>query len=142
MKKIREYAIKRLSGHSNEELNFILLKLVQAIRYEDISFKNCCSPLVQFLIECCSKDKILSSSLFWFIECESDISDQGQKNSELNDKITKIYGAIRDKFLEEIKKYTQNFTIINNEVAFKAELVKISDTLSKVRGVEKKKKKN
>ena len=40
MKKIREYAIKKLSGHSNEDLNFILLQLVQAIRYEDISLKN------------------------------------------------------------------------------------------------------
>ena len=33
MKKIREYAIKKLSEHSNEDFNFILLQLVQAIRY-------------------------------------------------------------------------------------------------------------
>ena len=140
MKKIREYAIKKLSGHSNEELNFILLQLVQAIRYEDISLKNINSPLVQFLIERCCKDKILSSSFYWFIECESDTSDQGPKTNEIIEKITKIYGVIRDKFLEEIKKYSENFKIINNEVQFKAELVKISDILSKVRGVDNKKK--
>ena len=139
MKKIREYAIKKLSNHSNEELNFILLQLVQAIRYEDISLKNINSPLVQFLVERCCKDKILSSSFFWFIECESDISDQGSKTNEINE-ITKIYGLIRDKFFEDIKKYPENFNIINNEMAFKAELVKISDHLSKVRSVDNKKK--
>ena len=140
MKKIREYAIKKLSEHSNEDLNFILLQLVQAIRYEDISPKNINSPLVQFLIEHCCKDIILSSSFFWFIECESDTSDQGPKTNEVNEKITKIYGLIRDKFFEDIKKYPENFKIINNEVAFKAGLVKISDVLSKVGKVENKKK--
>ena len=67
MKKLREYAINKLSQHTNEELNFILLQLVQAIRYEDISLKNVESPLVLFLTERCSKDVILSSSFFWFI---------------------------------------------------------------------------
>ena len=140
MKKIREYAIKKLSGHSNEDLNFILLQLVQAIRYEDISLKNVNSPLVQFLIERCCKDIILSTSFFWFIECESDTSDQGPKTNEVNETITKIYGLRRDKFFEDIKKYPENFKIINNEVAFKAGLVKISDMLSKVGKVENKKK--
>ena len=140
MKKIREYAIKKLSCHSNEDLNFILLQLVQAIRYENISLKNVNSPLVQFLIERCCKDIILSTSFFWFIECESDTSDQGPKTNEVNETITKIYGLIRDKFFEDIKKYPENFKIINNEVAFKAGLVKISDMLSKVSKVENKKK--
>ena len=140
MKKIREYAIKKLSGHSNEELNFILLQLVQAIRYEDISLKNVNSPLVQFLIERCCKDIILSSSFFWFIECESDVRDQSSKTNEVNETITKIYGLIRDKFFEDIRKYPENFKIINNEVFFKAGLEKISDTLSKVGRVDNKKK--
>ena len=140
MKKIRQYAIKKLSDHTNEELNFILLQLVQAIRYEDISLKNINSPLVQFLIERCCKDTILSSSFFWFIECESDTSDQGPKTNEVHETITKIYGLIRDKFFEDIKKYPENFKIINNEVVFKAGLVKISDSLSKVSKVDNKKK--
>ena len=37
MKHLRKFAVKKLGEHSNEELNFILLQLVQAIRYEDIS---------------------------------------------------------------------------------------------------------
>ena len=89
MKKIREYAIKKLSNHSNEELNFILLQLVQAIRYENISLKNINSPLVQFLVDHCCKDKILSSSFFWLIECKSEISDQGSKTNDINN-MTKI----------------------------------------------------
>ena len=141
MKKIREYAIKKLSDHSNEELNFILLQLVQAIRYEDISLKKIdTSPLVKFLIQRCCKDIILSSSFFWFIECEADTSDQGPKTNEINETITKIYGLIRDKFFEDIKKYPENFNIINNEISFKEELVKISSILSKVSRVENKKK--
>ena len=37
MKQLRKFAVEKLSKISNEELNFILLQLVQAIRYEDIS---------------------------------------------------------------------------------------------------------
>ena len=40
MKELRKFAVKKLGEHSNEELNFILLQLVQAIRYEDISSKK------------------------------------------------------------------------------------------------------
>ena len=72
MKKLRKFAVTKLEEHSNEELNFILLQLVQAIRYEDISVKNINSPLVSFLIRTCSKDEILASSFYWFIECEAD----------------------------------------------------------------------
>jgi phosphatidylinositol 3-kinase len=140
MKKLREYAIKKLSEHTNEELNFILLQLVQAIRYEDISLKNVESPLVLFLTERCSKDIILSSSFFWFIECESDKSDQNSKTSKEEKEITEIYAKIRVKFLENIQKYKEIIQIINNELCFKEELVKISDALSKVSKVDNKKK--
>ena len=140
MKKIREYAISKLSKLTNEELNFILLQLVQAIRYEDISTKNVDSPLVEFLISSCCKDTILSSSFFWFIECESDTSDQGPKTSEQEKEITEIFGKIRDKFFEYITKYPEILKIINNELSFKEELVAISNKLSQVSKVENKKK--
>ena len=140
MKKLREYAINKLSQHTNEELNFILLQLVQAIRYEDISLKNVESPLVLFLTERCSKDVILSSSFFWFIECESDKSDQNSKTTMEEKEITEIYAKIRLKFLENIQKYKEIIQIINNELLFKEELVKISDALSKVSKVDNKKK--
>jgi len=140
MKKLREYAIKKLSGHTNEELNFILLQLVQAIRYEDISLKNVESPLVLFLTERCSKDVILSSSFYWFIECESDTSDQNTKTSKEEKEITEIYAIIKEKFMENIEQNKDIAQIIKNEHDFKEELVKISDALSKVNKVDNKKK--
>ena len=140
MKELRKFAVTKLGQHSNEELNFILLQLVQAIRYEDISTKNVKSPLVTFLIERCCKDAILSSSFYWFIECESNMGESNNsKNITEIPEIIKIYGLIRDKFFEDIKKNKDILEIINNEVSFKAELVKISSILSKVNKVENKK---
>ena len=144
MKLVRKYAIEKLEEHTDDELNFILLQLVQAIRYEDINLKKVDSPLVNFLIKRCCKDEILSSSFFWFIECESDISDLSNIKSNTTDsdvtyQITKIFGLIRDKFFEVIKKDKKIFEIINNEVSFKAELVKISTILSKISKADNKK---
>jgi len=141
MKELRKMAIKKLGEHSNEELNFILLQLVQAIRYEDISTKNYYTPLVQFLIERCCKDMILASSFFWFISCEADTSDQNQK-SKKDDKneIITIFDSIKNRFLEDIKKYPEIRSIIDNEIEFKNELVNISDRLSHVSKVDNKKK--
>ena len=144
MKLVRKYAIEKLEEHTDDELNFILLQLVQAIRYEDIDLKKVDSPLVNFLIKRCCKDEILSSSFFWFIECESDISDLSNIKSNTTDsdvtyQITKIFGLIRDKFFEVIKKDKKIFEIINNEVSFKAELVKISTMLSKISKADNKK---
>ena len=147
MKTVRQYAIEKLNEHSDDELNFILLQLVQAIRYEDISVEDILknqlkSPLVNFLIERSCKNAILASSFFWFIECESDITDQNNSKNNVDNitlEITKIYGLIRDRFFEFIKKDKKIFEMINNQISFKAELVKISSILSKVSKVENKK---
>ena len=149
MKQLRKFAVNKLGEHSNEELNFILLQLVQAIRYEDISEKKITSPLVSFLIEACSKDTILASSFYWFIECEADndISSitNTHKNKNINlenlKKIINIYDLIRQKFNKNLsEKYPEINNLINNEKTFKNELVKISDSLTKVSKNENKKK--
>ena len=149
MKQLRKFAVNKLGEHSNEELNFILLQLVQAIRYEDISEKKINSPLVSFLIEACSKDTILASSFYWFIECEADndiISiTNTHKNKNINlenlKKIINIYDLIRQKFNKNLsEKYPEINNLINNEKTFKNELVKISDSLTKVSKNENKKK--
>ena len=149
MKQLRKFAVNKLGEHSNEELNFILLQLVQAIRYEDISEKKINSPLVSFLIEACSKDTILASSFYWFIECEADndISSitNTHKNRNINlenlKKIINIYDLIRQKFNKNLsEKYPEINNLINNEKTFKNELVKISDSLTKVSKNENKKK--
>ena len=147
MKHLRKCAVKKLGEHSNEELNFILLQLVQAIRYEDISVKNIDSPLVSFLIETCSKDIILASSFYWFIECEADNepnsgSSHKNKNNQNNLKdIIKIFEKIKDKFYSNLKENHPDIEeLINNEIKFKSELVEISAALTKVSKVENKKK--
>ena len=140
MKELRKIAIKKLGEHTNEELNFILLQLVQAIRYEDISIKNYNTLLVQFLIERCCKDMILASSFFWFISCEADRTDQNQKKKDDKSEIIEIYDLIKNKFLEDLNKYPEIKAIIDNEIAFKNELVSISDKLSHVSKVDNKKK--
>ena len=144
MKELRKFAVSKLAEISNEELNFILLQLVQAIRYEDISTKNIESPLVSFLIETCSKDIILASSFYWFIECEADNDpNSGNKkniNSNLKDIII-IFESIRKKFFNNLKENHPDIEkLINNEKKFKGELVNISDSLTKVSKVENKKK--
>ena len=145
MKQLRKFAVKKLGEHSNEELNFILLQLVQAIRYEDISVKKINSPLVSFLIKTCSKDSILASSFYWFIECEADndIGTHKNKNVNLNNlkEIIKIYDLIRQEFNKSLSENYPNINaLIENEQKFKNELVKISDTLTKVAKNENKKK--
>ena len=147
MKELRKFAVKKLGEHSNEELNFILLQLVQAIRYEDISSKKIESPLVCFLIKTCSKDIVLASSFFWFIECEADndISTIPLKNKNINlnnlKEIIKIYDLIRQKFSNNLSEnYPEIFSVIINQKKFKNELVKISDSLTKVQKNENKKK--
>ena len=140
MKELRKIAIKKLEEHSNEELNFILLQLVQAIRYEDITIEKYDTDLVKFLVKKCSKDKILASSFFWFISCEADPSEQNPKNKK-NEKneIVEIYALIKKKFMEEIGKYPEIKKIIENEIEFKDELVKLSSRLSQVSKADNKK---
>ena len=145
MKELRKFAVKKLGEHSNEELNFILLQLVQAIRYEDISTKNIESPLVTFLVETCSRDKILASSFYWFIECEADNdTNTGHKNKNMNNdlkEIIQIFELIKDKFYKNLQIYHQDIqNLIDNEKTFKNELVQISESLTKVSKVENKKK--
>jgi hypothetical protein len=148
MKELRKFAVKKLGEHSNEELNFILLQLVQAIRYEDISVKKINSPLVSFLIKTCSKDTMLASSFYWFIECEADndissiTNSHKNKNINLNNlkEIIKIYDLIRHEFNKNLSEQSPEiFELINNEKNFKNELVNISDSLTKVQKNENKK---
>ena len=145
MKQLRKFAVNKLGEHSSEELNFILLQLVQAIRYEDISAKKINSPLVSFLIDTCSKDTILASSFFWFIECEADndIGTIKNKNININNlkEIIKIYDLIRQEFNKNLSEKSPSINeLIENEKKFKNELVTISDSLTKVQKNENKKK--
>ena len=96
MKEVRKYAAKKLNDLTDEELNFILLQLVQALRYEDFSD----SPLRKTLIDKCSKNKILASSFFWFImcECPENLNNINKDTDEYI--ISKFYLDLKNDFLE------------------------------------------
>ena len=153
MKQLRKFAVEKLSKISNEELNFILLQLVQAIRYEDISNiseQKIETPLVNFLIESCSKNALLASSFYWFIETEADNDlssmPSSHKNKNINfenfKKIIKIYDLIRKEFNKKLsEKYPEINEIINNEKKYKNKLIKINKKIRKVKKNKKKKKK-
>ena len=71
LKQLRKYAVHKLKNFSAIDLNFILLQLVQAIKYENISEESFCTPLVKLLIDKSKDDLGFASSFYWLIECES-----------------------------------------------------------------------
>ena len=130
MKMLRKFAVKNLSSHCMSEINFILLQLVQAIRYEDISIESYNSPLVSFLIMQCKKDLDFASSFYWFIECESQVDEYDINYKEKQMAI--IYNLIKEFFKKEMKKNPIYLGIIENEIDFKDELKEISDSIKKI----------
>ena len=120
LKILRKFAVNRLNKFSTNELNFILLQLVQAIKYEDISLENFCSPLVMLLIDKSKSDLNFASSFYWFIECES-INEKYQETI-----ISAIFYKIKKKFLDEMKVNQIYLDIIKSEIEFKNELEEIS----------------
>ena len=88
LKVLRQFAVKRLNKFPIDEINFILLQLVQAIKYEDISLEKITSPLVNFLIEKSKTDIVFATFFYWFIVCES-ITEEN-KETEINNIFCKI----------------------------------------------------
>ena len=139
---VREFALGKLEKKENEDLHFILLQLVQALRYEDFSD----SPLRKTLIDKCSKNKILASSFFWFImcECPENLNNINKDTDEYT--ISKFYLDLKNDFLECLSnsKNLDNLTAeeklnleeihncIVNEVAFKNGLIAISQELKSI----------
>jgi hypothetical protein len=98
LKKLRKYAVHLLKNFSIKDLNFILLQLVQAIKYEDISNKSFYSPLVKLLFEKSKSDLIFASSFYWFIECESSDGE-----------LAPIFSKIKEFFLKEMEDNKLNY---------------------------------
>ena len=138
MKEIRRFAIKNLSKHTITELNFILLQLVQAIRYENISIDSIDSPLVKFLINQCKIDLNFASSFYWFIECESQYDEKSSNIRE--EKMALIYNSIKEYFKNEMKKNPKFLRIIENEIELKNQLEEISNSLYYISYMESKNK--
>jgi len=159
MKEVRKYAALKLENLSDMDLNFILLQLVQALRYEDYED----SLLRKILIEKCSSNKVLASSFFWFIMCECEDDNNPNNiinNNNINDNLNNInnnniekpkktvndfYNDIKEEFLkclsdskkknlndEERKKREEIHNCIVKEILFKQSLIKISKQIKSV----------
>ena len=135
LKQLRKYAVHKLKNFSATELNFILLQLVQAIKYENISQESFCTPLVKLLIEKSKDDLGFASSFYWFIECES-VCDKSDETV-----ITCIYGKIKEYFLQEIKVNKVYYDIIKSEIDFKKKLSEISRIVKNAGSYDAQKKK-
>ena len=133
MKALRQFAVNKLRKYSIDELNFILLQLVQAIKYEDISIDSYLSPLVLVLIKKCRMNLNFASSFYWFIECEA------TSNNKENE-ISEIFKNIKQYFIEEIQN-SNFFSIIQNEIKFTEELQSITSYIKNLNKFEDPKKK-
>ena len=135
LKLVRKFAISKLGKLDDKNINFILLQLVQALKYEDIEE----NPLANFLIEKCSKNIELATSLYWFLKVEKDNSDQKGKKDKEEPKIITIYKEIFNKFVEKIKDNNDIYTNIQKQEEFHDNLLNISNALQKYKKAEQKK---
>ena len=133
MKQLRKYAVKQLQKKDDNKINFILLQLVQALRYEN---KND-SSLKKFLIEKCSKNINLATSFYWFLKVEKDNSDERTKTKE--ELKMNIYNEIFNEFIRKIEKYDEINKNIQNQEEFHSNLLKISLELTKYKLADDKK---
>ena len=135
MIEVRKKAVKHLENISSTDLNFILLQLVQALRYEDETI----TPLKDFLINKCKNDIILATSLYWFLSVEADDSQNGSaKNKSQVEEMTRVYKTILKQFNDalpiEIAEDIEGQKILRNM------LIKNANELSKYKYEIKKKK--
>ncbi len=131
MIEVRNFAVKNLEKFDSNQLNFILLQLVQALRYEDEND----SMLKQFLLMRCSTDIELATSLYWFLCVEADDSDIKSSNKANNKEVINpminfyknIFYQFENSLSEEIAEK------ITSQKKFRDKLIRVSNELSKAR---------
>ena len=96
--KLREYAVEHLDSKDNQ-LNFFILQLVQALRYEDDSNLETSPPkLLTFLIDKCKESIELCTHFFWAISVEKSIKNNS--GIKIYDKCAEL---LKDKVSKKIK---------------------------------------
>ena len=129
---VREFALGKLEKKENEDLHFILLQLVQALRYEN--FEK--SKLQVFLIKKCCQSEDLATSLYWFLECESKYIGKNE-----NTEIINFYKTTLDIFIEELKKNKEIYNSIESQIIFKKILLDIDYQIKDIQFSSEKEKK-
>ena len=129
---VREFALGKLEKKENEDLHFILLQLVQALRYEN--FEK--SKLQVFLIKKCCQSEDLATSLYWFLECESKYIGKNENTEIINFYKTTLYI-----FIEELKKNKEIYNSIESQIIFKKILLDIDSQIKDIQFSSEKEKK-
>lgn len=128
MNEVRNFAVKNLEKFESNELNFILLQLVQALRYEDEKD----SQLKQFLLMRCSKEIELATSLYWFLAVEADDSDVkslSKANRESANLLVQFYKNIFYQFENSL---TEDISeVLNSQKNLRDKLIRMSNELEK-----------
>jgi len=135
MMEVRNFAVKHLEKFDSNQLNFILLQLVQALRYEDQNE----SQLKEFLLIRCSKEIELATSLYWFLSVEADDSDvkSSNKTSSSKDLISNPISSYKTIFMQFEQSLTEEIADkIVSQKKILEKLIKISNELSKARNEE------
>lgn len=129
MNKVRIFAVNQLSKLSNDEIEFVLLQLVQALRYEDPES----SSLKNYLIKRCFNDITLATSLFWFLNVEAD--EEGEtKEREL--KVVAYYKEILELFKNKMSDTVSEG--ISSQLELRNKLINVANEIRKYKSKEQK----
>lgn len=127
---VRLFAVKQLDGVSDKELEFVLLQLVQALRYEDSS-----SYLKSYLIKRCSLNLQLASCLYWFLNVEADdenLKDLKVRESEMID----YYKKVLKEFYMSLDDSIKNG--IESQLELRKRFIEVALELAKAKNKEQK----
>ncbi|KRX01351.1 Protein kinase-like domain [Pseudocohnilembus persalinus] len=136
MMEIRRYAVDQLKKIPQHNVNFILLQLVQALRYENLDSVQS-SPLAQFLIELGTQNIHIASQLLWILNVETDVinvkdNKQAKQSKEEQERINQWYNLILLDFQESIKiKNPQINQILKNQKEYRDILKELSQQMKK-----------
>jgi phosphatidylinositol 3-kinase len=125
--KVRQFAVSRIANCSDEELHSILLQLVQALRYEDVTD----SGLERLLIERAMQSKEIAVSLHWFLVVESEFV------SESKDWYTDILKSL---LVNLERDNPELYNAIKLQRKLREDALKISSAVKKAKGDDQKKK--
>jgi len=96
---VRSFAVKKLDSLDDKSLNFILLQLVQALRYEEQSVR---SELRNYLVDRCKEEIYLATSLYWFLNVESEEEASISTSMKASNHVINFYKDILKQFTNSL----------------------------------------
>ena len=122
-KEVRKFAVSRLKEVPSDDINFILLQLVQALRYEDDK-----EPILRnMLIERCAESTELATSFYWFITVEA-----GNAEFDKKDEMEKMFYNTQQSFIRRIEGSEECNQNLQSQIKLRDTLLRISKEMSLV----------